>query len=226
MIRHIVKVKKNQYEKAVWKHRKLVVGIDEVGRGCLAGPVVTGAVILPVNGAHRLLKDSKLLSPEERQKAYSWIISHCYYQVGIIHHRLIDSHNIYQATMLGMKKALVNLMAQCHKPIGAIVIDAMPLKIADTGIQNIPVYHFPKGETKSSSIAAGSIVAKVTRDRLMELYEPLFPGYKLAQHKGYATPIHQMAIKELSETIIHRRSFIGAFLDRKEEDEHNQQTFF
>ncbi len=218
-------VKKNQYENALWELKKLVIGVDEVGRGCLAGPVVAGAVILPVNKTHPLLKDSKILSPKERQKAYVWIISHCYYQVGIIHHRLIDKHNIYQATMLGMKKALVNLMAQCKKPIGAIVIDAMPLKIVDTGIKNIPVYHFPKGETKSSSIAAASILAKVTRDRLMELYEPIFPGYHLAQHKGYATPIHRNSIHNHKETIIHRKTFIGAFLDNKEKDEQSQQTF-
>ncbi len=219
-----IKITKNHYEYQLWELKKLVVGIDEVGRGCLAGPVVTGAVILPHKKTHPLLKDSKILTPQERLTAYNWITKHCYYQIGIIHHRLIDIYNIYQATMLGMKKALINVAMQCPHEIGAVIIDAMPLKINDLGLNAIPVYHFPKGESKSSSIAAASIVAKVTRDRLMDLYEPIFPGYELTQHKGYATELHRRMITKNQHSLIHRTTFLGAFLDAKHNDK--QQTIF
>lgn len=223
--RQPVKILHNSFEKSLWKQRKLVVGIDEVGRGCLAGPLVTAAAILPIGLTSRLLKDSKLLSAEERLKAYSWIIAHCRYQIGIVHHRIIDQHNIWHATILAMKKALVTLLCQINETPGAILVDAMPLKLGDTGFQGIPVYHFPKGEQKSSSIAAASIVAKVTRDALMEKYEALFPGYELKQHKGYATQIHQEHIRKLRHSIIHRESFLGAFRTGVKEDD-EQQTLF
>jgi ribonuclease HII len=166
------------------------------------------------------------MSAEERLKAYAWITAHCRYQIGIVHHRIIDQHNIWHATILAMKKALVNLLAQLNKPPGAILVDAMPLKLSDTGFYDIPVYHFPKGEQKSSSIAAASIVAKVTRDALMEKYETLFPGYDLKQHKGYATKIHQNHIHELGHSIIHRESFLGAFHTEIETDDGQQQMLF
>ncbi len=221
-----VKILKDSFEKSLWEQGKLVVGIDEVGRGCLAGPLVTAAAILPIGRTNPLLRDSKLMSPEERLKAYSWIIAHCRYQIGIVHHRIIDQHNIYQATMLAMKKALVNLLTQINETPGAILVDAMPLKLSDTGFNSIPVYHFPKGEQKSSSIAAASIVAKVTRDALMEKYETLFPGYGLKQHKGYATKIHQGHIHELRHSIIHRESFLGSFRPKIKADDDQQQTLF
>jgi ribonuclease HII len=223
--RQSVNFKKNFYENSLWELQKLVIGVDEVGRGCVAGPLVTAAAILPIGKAHRMLKDSKLMSPEERLEAYAWIQQNCLFQVGIIHNRLIDEINIYQATMLAMKKALVNLLAQCPETPGAILVDAVPLKLADTGIYGIPLYHFPKGERKSSSIAAASIVAKVTRDRLMEKYGFLFPGYELEQHKGYCTKSHQAAIKAQRDSIIHRKTFLGAFLDTSD-DEASQQSCF
>jgi len=226
ILKQPVKILKNSFEKKLWEQKKLVVGIDEVGRGCLAGPLVTAAAMLPLGQTNPLLKDSKLMSAEERRAAYSWIIAHCHYQIGIVHHRIIDQHNIYHATMLAMKKALVNLLAQINETPGAILVDAMPLKLSDTGFNGIPVYHFPKGERKSSSIAAASIVAKVTRDALMEKYEALFPGYELGQHKGYATKIHQDHIHELRHSIIHRESFLGAFHTEIESDDDQQQMLF
>jgi len=226
MAKPTLNISKNFYEKSLWKQEKLVVGIDEVGRGCLAGPVVTAAVILPINKTSSLLKDSKVLTLEERNKAYEWIIRNCYHQIGIVHHRLIDQHNIYQATKICMKRALVNLLTHCNDPIGAIVIDAMPLTLEKTGFGALPVYHFYKGETKSSSIAAASIIAKVTRDRMMESYETLFPGYALGKHKGYATPIHQEAIRKLRESLIHRTTFLGAFLDKGTDETKSQQTLW
>ena len=225
--RQTVNFCKNFFENTFWEQQKLVVGIDEVGRGCLSGPLVTAAAILPVGCSSRLLKDSKLLSPDERLIAYRWIIRHCHYQIGIVHHRIIDKHNIRQATILAMKKALVNLLCLVKEQPGAILVDAMPLKLFDTGFPTIPVYHFPKGEQKSSSIAAASIVAKVTRDALMERYDNLFPGYQMHQHKGYATKIHQNQIHKMGYSIIHRESFLGAFqTPLRDDDSTHQQPLF
>lgn len=221
--RQTVNLKKNFFEKEAWKSLNCVVGIDEVGRGCLAGPLVTAAVILPFNGAKAFLKDSKVMTLQERQAAFTWITAHCQYQVGIVHNRCIDTHNIYQATLMAMKKALVHLLARAPQPPSAILVDAMPLKIDDLAVA-IPVYHFNYGEQKSSSIAAASIVAKVTRDRLMEQLDPLFPGFHLGQHKGYSTQLHQQSIEKLQHTIIHRTSFLHPSLPEVSYDAKGQQT--
>lgn len=214
---------KNHFEKAAWSEGNHVVGIDEVGRGCLAGPLVTAAVILPIGKVSRLLKDSKLMDHSERLRAYQWIVQNGAYQIGIVHNRIIDKHNIWHATLIAMKKALVNLLAQSVPRPSAILVDAMPLKLEDTGIVDMPVYHFPKGERKSSSIAAASIIAKVTRDALMEKYDRIFPGYSLAQHKGYSTKCHKECIQAQRHTIIHRMSFLGAIKTEWKEHEATQQ---
>lgn len=219
-----VKIRKNFFEKSLWEQGELVVGVDEVGRGCLAGPLVTAATILPIGKISRLLKDSKLLDEKKRLQAFKWIQNHCWYQIGIVHHRIIDKHNIWQATLLAMKRALVNLLPSLPMRPGAILVDAMPLNVDDIGILDIPVYHFIKGENYSSSIAAASIVAKVTRDQLMKQYDILIPGYKLEQHKGYATKIHQDSIRESGQSIIHRHSFLSAYRDKEQDDQCNQQT--
>ena len=226
IIRQRVNILKNQFEKEAWAQEKHVVGIDEVGRGCLAGPLVTAAVMLPLNKPHRCLKDSKIMTLEEREKAYEWIIKNCAYQIGIVHNRLIDTHNIYQATLIAMKKALVNLLAQPIPTPSCVLVDAMPLKLFDTGYQALPVFYFPKGESKSSSIAAASIVAKVTRDRLMEEFEIAFPGYKIGQHKGYSTPTHKECITMQRHSIIHRLSFLSHIIhqENKSGNEYEQQT--
>jgi len=221
--RQRVNFNKNFFEKAAWAEQNVVCGIDEVGRGCLAGPLVTAAVILPPNKANRLLKDSKLMTKDERIKAYHWIIRNCWYSVGIVHNRLIDQHNIWQATLIAMKKALVNLLATAPKP-SAILIDAMPLNLWDTSYKNIPVHHFPKGERKSSSIAAASIVAKVKRDQMMNTFGRIFPGYNLASHKGYGTKDHKQAIGVQKRSIIHRLSFLGKTLAELEDDYEEQQS--
>ena len=127
---------------------------------------------------------------------------------------------------MAMKKAVLNLMATCPDRPSAILIDAMPLKLLDTDYKNIPIHHFYKGESLSTSIAAASIVAKVTRDRLMGIYESIFPGYSLAQHKGYSTPQHKHAVLTLGPTIIHRTSFLGKTLNIETDESKNQQTLF
>jgi ribonuclease HII len=221
--RQKVNFKKNQFEYAHWEAQEIVCGIDEVGRGCLAGPVVTAAVILPPHKIHRLLKDSKLMTSEERQTAYHWIAKNCSYSIGIAHHRIIDQHNIWQATLIAMKKGLLNLLATIPQLPAAILVDAMPLSLADTHYKAIPVHYFPFGERKSSSIAAASIVAKVTRDALMALMDPLFPGYQFAKHKGYGTKDHKKAIGELNHSIIHRLEYLENALLPDIKDEYEQQ---
>jgi ribonuclease HII len=195
------------FEATAWATNEFICGIDEVGRGCLAGPLMTAAVILPQNTSFELLQDSKMLCEADRLKAYSWIKSNAWYATGIVHHRMIDDHNIWQATLIGMKKALMHLLATApHRP-SAIVIDAMPLKLGDTGYANIPVHSFCKGESLSASIAAASIVAKVKRDALMKRLNILFPGYYFADHKGYATEKHTIALWSKPKSIIHRSTF-------------------
>lgn len=203
------KFNKNFFEQQFWAKNELICGIDEVGRGCLAGPVVTAAVILPLGKTSRLLNDSKLMTKEEREKAFKWIEEHCRSSIGIINHRLVDTHNIYQASLMAMKKAVINLLANTPILPGAIVVDAMPLRLINTAYEDIPVYHFYYGEKLSSSIAAASIVAKVTRDALMRNLELSLPGYRFAQHKGYATPLHRQSLLEMAtHSLIHRETFL------------------
>ena len=160
-------LKKNQFETDAWAQNRVVCGIDEVGRGCLAGPLVTAAVILPPHKLSPLLKDSKVLTEAERLKAFAWINKYCWYGVGIVHNRIVDKHNIWHATLIAMKRALLHALSACPQTPQAILIDAMPLELSDTSYNGIPVHYFPQGERKSSSIAAASIVAKVKRDAMM-----------------------------------------------------------
>jgi len=221
-----LKLKKNFYEKTAWENKTVVCGIDEVGRGCLAGPLITAAVILPAHKHHRLLKDSKVLTEKDRNKAYAWIVKHCWYGIGIVCNNTIDRHNIWQSTLIAMKKAALHLLVVCPQRPSAFLIDAMPLKLLDTDYKNIPIFHFPKGESKSTSIAAASIVAKVTRDRLMRIFDPIFPGYHLARHKGYATKKHRQLVGELRHTIIHRRRFLNKIINLEVDSHEAQRSIF
>ena len=213
---------KNQYETASWADGNVVCGIDEVGRGCLAGPLVTAAVILPVNKKSPLLKDSKLTSLHQRQEAFRWIQRHCWFSIGIVHNRIVDQQNIYQATLIAMKKALVTLLATCPMRPSAILVDAMPLDIRDTQYKDIPIHAFCQGERKSSSIAAASIVAKITRDTIMDRLDLIIPGYHFDAHKGYATKAHKQALGELNPCVLHRTSFLSNTLLKKGDDEYQQ----
>lgn len=215
--------RKNYYEKTAWQDDLTVCGVDEVGRGCLAGPVVTAAVVLPVGKAHRFLKDSKTMTPEERKLAYDWITQHCDYAYGIINHRQIDAINIYQATLLAMKKALFQLLTTCHKQPSAILVDAMPVKLSGSPFETIPVHYFPFGESKSSSIAAASIIAKVKRDELMTELNTLVPGYNFAGHKGYSTPEHKKLVGVMGESIIHRATYVKTINQKAEHAEYKKQ---
>ncbi len=197
--------KRHMYEKEAWERAELVCGIDEVGRSCFAGPVVAAAAILRPKAKFKYLKDSKVLTAEQRELAYEWLMKNSTFAVGIMHHRIIDSKNIYRATLCAMKRALIQLLAHTPTLPSIVLVDAMPVDVSHI---DIPVVHFPYGERQSASIAAASIIAKVTRDRLMARLDPVIPGYLFANNKGYGTLAHRKGIKEHGISFIHRLSFV------------------
>jgi ribonuclease HII len=230
MIHPKIRITKNFFEKEAWAEGLYTCGLDEVGRGCLAGPVVVGAVILPHNTTYHLLKDSKILTEEERKTAFKWINAHCQWTVSIVGNHMIDTINIYQATLFGMKKAYLNLTQTLSFPIEQlkyVLIDAMPLEMDKAfGHEKLEFHHFNYGERFSTSIAAASIVAKVTRDNLMEKISPYFPAFSFEQHKGYATKQHINALLTHGPTIIHRTSFIKSIKKESDTEETLQKNLF
>lgn len=181
-----------------------ICGIDEVGRGPLAGPVVTCAVILPKDEKILYLNDSKQLSKKKREELYDIIIDKAVaYGIGIVSEQRIDEINILQATFEAMRMAINNLGI---KP-DILLNDAV--KIPDVDIPQVPII---KGDTLSASIAAASIVAKVTRDRMMEGYGDIYPEYDFGSNMGYGSAKHIQALKDVGPCPIHRRSFIGNFI--------------
>lgn len=192
-----------QYERD-YEKEGLICGIDEVGRGPLAGLVVAGAVILPKNCEILYLNDSKQLSAEKREQLYDIILEHAVaVGIGIVSPQRIDEINILQATYEAMRQAIEKL-----NPQPAVLLNDA-VRIPQVAIQQVPII---KGDAKSVSIAAASIVAKVTRDRMMEQYEEVFPGYGFARNKGYGSKEHIEALQTMGPTAIHRRSFIGHFV--------------
>lgn len=180
-----------------------ICGIDEAGRGPLAGPVAAGAVILPKDCTILYLNDSKKLSEKRREELFLEIKEKAVaWSVGIVSPGRIDEINILQATYEAMRTAIDGLKV---KP-DLLLNDAVTIPMVD--IPQIPII---KGDAKSVSIAAASILAKVTRDHMMAEYEEMFPGYGFAKHKGYGTAAHIQAIKELGPCPIHRRTFIKNF---------------
>jgi ribonuclease HII len=208
---------KNQYETASWKSGSVICGVDEVGRGCLAGPVVTAAVVLypnPPEDQLVQLRDSKTMNAQELTNVAEWVLANSWYGYGIVEHTRIDTHNIYQATLIAMKRAVVQALCTCPQLPDTIVVDAMPLQLAHTGFAEIPVHNFPKAESLSASVAAASIIAKVKRDILMRQLDTVIPGYQFTTHKGYATGLHCNALENQGKSIIHRESFLG-FMERQ-----------
>ena len=180
-----------------------VCGIDEVGRGPLAGPVVAGAVILPENCNILYINDSKKLTAKKREELYSVIMDQAVaVGIGMVSPQRIDEINILQATYEAMREAIHNLSVTPD----ILLNDAVT--IPDVSIRQVPII---KGDAKSISIGAASIVAKVTRDRLMEEYDAILPGYGFASNKGYGSAAHIAAIKANGPTPIHRRTFIKNF---------------
>ena len=208
MAKRATQIDRLQHERQLWTQGvTLVAGVDEAGRGPLAGPVVAAAVIFPAHWREagipselRELNDSKQLTEAQREEFFTILASLPEIQRGIaiVDSLTIDRVNILQATHRAMNEALAQLQPL---PQHALV-DGLPvntLRVTQTALV--------KGDSLSYSIAAASVLAKVTRDRLMRDYEREFPGYGFAEHKGYGTPQHLAAIAELGPCVIHRKSF-------------------
>lgn len=217
---------KNHYEHLYWEQGKLVCGIDEAGRGPLAGPVVAAAAIIPMGTTYRLLKDSKIMTEEERNKAYAWLCKKAYFGVGIVQSEAIDRLNIWHATIRAMRRAVMQLMSIAPIKPSALLIDAVPLDVFGTAHQDIDRHSFVFGERKSISIAAASIIAKVTRDAIMKRMDPLFPLYLLGQHKGYATPTHKRYVIKHRPSIIHRVNYVAPLFSNSTDNQEEQQSIF
>ncbi len=177
---------------------EIIAGVDEAGRGPLAGPVVAAAVILPEDHNIEGLADSKKLTPKKREKLFDEIKAVSDVGIGIVSHKTIDKINILQGTYKAMRKALGGLS---QKPDKAL-IDGYALP--DQVIKNEGIID---GDNNVESISAASIIAKVTRDRIMKSVDPIFPEFGFAKHKGYGTKEHMAALKEFKATPIHRKSF-------------------
>jgi len=181
----------------------LIAGIDEAGRGPLAGPVVAAAVILYPGAEILGINDSKKLSEKAREALYPEILERSMaVGIGIVSAGRIDEINILQATYEAMRKAVSQL---CFQP-DVLLVDAVT--IPGIGIRQVPII---KGDAKSLSIGAASIIAKVTRDRMMRELDEVYPEYGFAAHKGYGTAAHIAALKEYGPCPIHRTSFISHF---------------
>ena len=181
-----------------------VAGIDEAGRGPLAGPVVAAAVILPKDIFLPFLNDSKKVTEKRRDVLFDEIKQNAIaYGIGIASNTLIDEINILQATYEAMREAINAL----EKTPDVLLVDAV--HIPDINIKQVGIV---KGDAKSVNIAAASILAKVTRDRIMAEYDKIYPEYGFASNKGYGTATHIAALKEVGPCAIHRKSFIGNFV--------------
>lgn len=189
-----------QYEyEARARGAEYIAGVDEAGRGPLAGPVVVAAVILPLGLFIPKINDSKKLSPKVRESLHDLILEKAVaVRHAVIDEKTIDRINIYQATINGMYDAIFSLTPEPQE----VLIDAVHLDKL-----TMPSLSIIKGDAKSASIAAASIIAKVERDRLMDAYDKLYPAYGFAQHKGYGTAQHMNAIKKYGPCPIHRRTF-------------------
>lgn len=190
------KIERQEYARGF----RSLAGIDEAGRGPLAGPVVAAACIIPEGRCIRGVNDSKQLTSAQRQTLYKRLINDhtILWAVGIVDHQTIDLINIYQATIVAMKMAIDGLK---------VIPDLLLVDGMDLSHRDLPCLKIIDGDCLSQSIAAASILAKVTRDRIMEEQHQLFSNYGFDRHKGYGTPAHLKALKEHGPCPIHRRSF-------------------
>lgn len=186
------------YEKDFWAKGQLVAGVDEVGRGPLAGPVVAAAVVLPEDFSLLEVNDSKKLSPQKRLALYPKILQEAVaVGLGVMDNKVIDQINIYEADRQAMKQAVEALSTRPD----ALLVDAMNVPA------DLPQLELIKGDAKSNSIAAASIVAKVFRDSLMDDYARLYPDYAFDHNAGYGTKDHLEALRKYGPTPIHRLTF-------------------
>ena len=198
---NLKQIEKELHEKGF----KNICGIDEAGRGPLAGPVVVASVIMPKDSMIEGVNDSKKVSEKKREKLYEEITNTAIaWGVGIIDQREIDEINILNAT----KKGLTNSLKELEIKPDLILVDAL----TNIDTLGIPYRSIIKGDAKSYSIAAASIIAKVTRDRIMRQWDELYPEYGFEKHKGYGTKMHIDAIKEYGPCPLHRKNFIKNFI--------------
>lgn len=200
----MVRLARYRYERDAWRNGiARVAGLDEAGRGPLAGPVVAAAVIIAPERRIRGLADSKLLSPERREELFEVIrIRALAVGVGVVDHETIDRVNILEATRLAMREALREL--------------PVPPELVITDFVALPALPWPQrnlvdGDARCATVAAASIVAKVTRDRIMVELDERFPEYGFARHKGYGTPDHLAALDRHGPCPVHRRTFSGVW---------------
>ena len=206
-LREIKKIEEELYAQGVTS----IAGIDEAGRGPLAGPVVVACVVMPRDSMLEGVNDSKKVAEKKREKLYEQILQEAVaYGVGIVSQEEIDKINILNATKVGLTMAIKEMENDLkekgrgiEKP-EIILVDALTKIDTD----HIPYRSIIKGDAKSYSIAAASIIAKVTRDRIMRQWDEVYPMYGFAKHKGYGTAAHIAAIKEYGLCSLHRRSFV------------------
>jgi len=183
----------------------LVIGVDEAGRGPLAGPVVAAAVALKTHRFKNRIDDSKKLTPRQRESAFLEIGDKSIFGISIVNEKIIDRLNILVATSVAMERAVDMLLDKLNLPkrknIHVLIDGNVKLHIS------LPFTNIIKGDSRSKSIACASILAKVTRDRVMSLYDRVYPQYGFLRHKGYSTRMHREAIKRFGRSLIHRESF-------------------
>lgn len=202
--------KLTEYEREFWAEGEEVCGMDEVGRGPLAGPVVTCCVVMPSEPLIEGVNDSKKLSEKKRELLYDRIMETAVaVGFGVCDEKVIDEINILNATKRAFAEAYTNMAHPC----GAALVDAVDG--IDIPCKLVPIIH---GDALSYSIACASILAKVKRDRFMSKMDAVFPGYDFAKNKGYGTAAHIVALKKLGPCEIHRRSFIKNFVENETED--------
>lgn len=206
--KELIRLKKmSEYEDKFTEYN--IAGIDEAGRGPLAGPVVAGCVVLDREKEILFLNDSKKLSKKKREELYDEIVNKSLaYGIGIVDEKIIDKINILEATHIAMKDAFDNankmFKDRFDKEIDLLFVDA--LKIKNIDVKQVSIIH---GDALSISIAAASILAKVTRDRMMIEYDKKYPEYGFAKHKGYGTKTHMETLKRIGSCDIHRQSFLS-----------------
>ncbi len=194
------------YERKLSKQgHSLIIGVDEAGRGPLAGPVVAAAVALGTKRFKNRIDDSKKLTPQQRENAFLEIVEKSIFGIGVINEKIIDRLNILVATRIAMEQAIAMLLQKVKylssHNIHIIVDGDVKLKTA------YPVTNIIRGDSKSKSIASASILAKVTRDRMMVSYDKVYPQYGFLRHKGYPTKAHRDALERFGPSLIHRASF-------------------
>ena len=195
----------NTWEHAAWSQGAHIIGIDEAGRGSIAGPLVVAGIILPPWYENPEIYDSKKCTERKREELYSLLLEEAEaFQILVVSEKQIDDLNVYRAT----QKAMTEIAEALEAPM--VITDAMPLPASNKDIHDLI-----KGDQKSTSVAAASILAKVARDRIMVALDRQYPGYGFAKHKGYPTAEHLAALKELGVLPIHRKSYAPVAMQRQ-----------